>query len=197
MDKLNSESQNTVKQWYRTYVVGRLLRFDVERIPGDGGTCYYEIEITNSSDVEISGLRAEYLIPMKLKTQVAEVQKQNSGGGKKGKNQNQNQNQNQKVKYKTVETPKLESGKLEIPSIPARGRLTVQTDSIVSQSEQVVTTSAATKGKGGANKGQNNSKKLTNRHSIQGILLRVYSGKTLLQTIESKFGIAQLAEQYR
>ncbi len=189
-DLLDEASMKRLEAWYRTYAVARLLRFDIERVPGDGDTCYYSIEITNPSNTEITGLRAEYQIPVKERQQIVKQQAQQSGGGKKGKNKNKEQ----KVQYQTVETRLVKSGNLDISSIPARGELVVQSEPIVIESKQAASSSGGT-GKGKQTQGA--AKQLTNRHSVQGILLKIYSGKTLLQEIESKHGMNQIIEQYR
>ncbi len=191
-DLLNENSVKTLEAWYRSYAVARLLRFDIERIPGgDGNTCYYSIEITNPSNTEISGLRAEYQIPVKERYQIAKKQSKSSGG-KKGKSKNKNQ----KVQYETKETRSVKSGKINISKIPARGELVVESEPIVIESKQAAA-SANTKGKGKGKQSQGSAKPLTNRHSVQGILLKIYAGKTLLQEVESKHGLSQIIEQYR
>lgn len=187
-DLLDEASVKTLEAWYRDYAVSRLLRFDIERIPGGGDTCYYEIEITNPSNHVITGLRAEYQIPVKERQQIAKQQK--FGGAKKGKGKNKVQ----KVQYETIETRLVKSGQLDISNIPARGELVVKSAPIVIESKQAGA-SASKKGQGPRN--QKAAEQLINRHSVQGILLKIYSGKTLLQEVESKHGLKQMIEQYR
>jgi hypothetical protein len=186
-DLLNLASIKVVEQWYQAYVVDRLLRYDVERTPGEGDTCYYSIEITNSSNIDIAGLRAEYEIPMRIREQVVKQDPKSSDAEEKKKKQ--------AVKYETIETSTVKSGEFAISTIPARRQLVVKSDSVVIKSRQ--TDSRIGKGKDNAKQDTGNAKMLTNRHSVQGILIRIYSGITLLKTVESKHGIDQLIEQYR
>ncbi|WPJ95466.1 hypothetical protein SH580_18770 [Coraliomargarita algicola] len=193
-DLLDAASVKKVQDWYRSYAVARLLRFDIERVPGDGDTCYYTIEISNPTNAPIAGLRAEYLIPVKERHQVVKKQPQNSGG--KGKNKNKNKNKNQKVQYDTVETRSVKSGKIDLSNIPARGELVVESERIVIETTQTAA-STGSQGRGKGNQNQGANKPLRNRHSVEGILLKIYSGNSLLQEVESKHGLSQMIERYR
>lgn len=175
---LDAASVKTVDAWFKEYAVVRLLRVEINRVPGADDTAYYSIEIINSSNAPIEGLRAEYDIPMKRRETVEKENKQASGSG--------TNNKKKKIQYETIEQHTVVSGEIDIPLIPARGELEIQSELFEIRSEQTLN-----------DEGQGSGKTVTNSHSIQGILLRIYSGKTLLKTEESKHGLDQIVEKYR
>lgn len=185
LNELDVPSAKRVKDWHLTNVVNRMVRFDIKRSPGKAkATCFYEIEISNSSTAPIAGLRAEYTVPMIQRHQVQKVTTytvKNKSGSKNKKKQKR-----QRVTYKVVETRKVHHGQVMLGKIPVREKYVVRTAPISMQSVQMF---------GGS--GKEVKARRTNQHSVKGALVKIYSGNKLLRTIGTRPSVGQLVEQYR
>lgn len=186
LSDLDAPSVNRVKDWGLANAVDRLVRFDVKRLLGAAkGTSFYEIEMSNSSDSPIDGLRAEYEVPMIKRRQIQKVTTY-TVKSRTGSNNNNKKRKRQRVTYKVVETRDVHHGEVKLGTIPVREKYVVRSGPISTQSVQMFGGSA-----------KEVKARRTNEHSVKGILIHIYSGNKLLRTVSSSPGVEQLVVQYQ
>lgn len=171
-DLLDEASVGRLGQWYDSYAVVQMLRFEVNREPGEEkGTCRYKIEITSASNETIKDLRAEYVIAFKERYQ-EKVELPSSGN-------------KTKTKWEKREDRMTSRGGHDIEFIPARGRTVFYSEPVETENEQEIDV------------GNNKPPKIVrNKNSVQGIFIQIYSGDKLLREVESKPGMKQIAEDF-
>ncbi len=169
IDRLDKASQQIVADWYEVYSVVKSLTIRSERIPAKNKKeRLFEIELSCAAEKDIKDVRIDYIVPIKRSVMKPE---ENSTA--------------KTVKYERVTEDTVIEGSIDVGTIVARSKRNVYSEAIEATSIQSIPQ--------GEDK---DPKEVTNKHSIKGILLKVYIDDKLIREYESQNGVKELIAKY-
>lgn len=169
LDRLDKASQQIVADWYEVYSVIKSVTIRSERIPAKNKkNRIFEIELSSAAEKDIENVRIDYVVPIKRN-----LMKESEKSTPKA------------IKYEKVVEETIIKGSIKVGTITARSKRNVYSDEIEATAIQSIP-----QGKG------KDPKEVTNKHSIKGILLKVYIDDKLIREYESQNGVKELIEKY-